>query len=103
MKAYRVYHIDTRWHDNPTKIYKCNRPGYWAHHSEDTEYAMPFLSKEIAEEYATFNEKHVSPPGKRYVEEYEETRRLVINQFDGDVTFAKFMPYYTERNCYNPA
>lgn len=103
MKAYRIYYVDSRYHDVPTKVYECNRPGYWMHHCEDPEYAVPFLSKEVAERSVKFSEQYVAPPGKRYVEEYEETRPLVANKSNGDVTFAKFMPYYHDRYMYRPA
>lgn len=104
MKAYRVYHIDSRFHADGTKVYSCNSPGYWSHHCVDPEYAIPFLSKEKAESFARTEEEFVSPSGEtRYVEEYEETRQLVVNKYNGNVVLAQFMPYYTDRCCYIPA
>ena len=98
MKAFRVYFIERN-----ERIYCCNQPGYWSHHCASPEYAIPFLVKEEAEGYAKVQEKYVAPSGeKRYIEEYEETRDLVANKYDGNVTFAEFMCYHTDRCCYKP-
>lgn len=89
MKAFRIYHIE-----NGEKIYVCNRPGYWIHVSSDPEYAIPFLDEKIADEAAIFSAKHVAPNGERFVEKYEEKRKLARHKGKNQVVLAEMLWYF---------
>lgn len=90
MRAYRIYHIE-----DGKKNYICNRPELWLHISSDPEYAIPFLEKEKAEKSALFAAEYVAPKGKRFVEEYKETRKLVRYLDSGQIILAEMFSHYT--------
>ncbi len=99
MKMFRVYYVDP---DSNVKIYSCNAPGYWAHHCVSPADCVPFDSREDVEKFAETEEKYVSPRGKRFIEDYEETRPLAKNKYKGDIVPVAMLRYITCKESYVP-